>query len=124
MVDNGCEKQAYGNEELISGDYGAAHGFGRDFRHVQDDDCGDETDAYACDEAARHEERDGCGSDLEDDAEGEDSAAGDDCGASPDPVGERASKESTEEGAGGEDGGYEGLLPGAVHVAIVGVGVG
>lgn len=125
LVDARGEEKTNGNGELVAGDDGTTNGLGGDLRHVENDGGGNEADANTSDETASNKQIDGSGSDLENDTDGEDDTAGNNGGATTNPVGEGTSKESTEEGTGGEDGGDQRLLPGVVEVALVGiVGVG
>lgn len=111
IVHAGGEQEADGDAELIAGHDGAAHLLGRDLGHVEDDDGGDEADAEACDQTTGDEKAVAGGCGLEDDADDEDDAAEDDGGATAGEVGDVPGHDGTEEGAGGQDGNDERLLP-------------
>ena len=111
VVDAGGEQQADRDAELVARHDRAAHLLRRDLGHVQDDDGGDEADAEARDQPPGHEQAQRGGGGLQDDADDEDEAAEDDGGAAAGEVRQVAGDDGAEEGARGQDGDDEGLLP-------------
>jgi hypothetical protein len=49
--DTGCEEETDGDAELVAGDDGTSDLSGGDFRHVQDDDGGNESDTETRDQS-------------------------------------------------------------------------
>ena len=115
------QENANGDAELVTSYQSSSNLLWCDFRHVENDDRADETDAGTADDTADGHDGDTGRCGFQDTSDGEDEASCDDCGSSTNEISDVASHDGAEEGSGGEDGGGEGLLPGReLEVGLVG----
>ena len=111
--DDGCKHQTKGDGELVARDNGTTNTLWRDLGHVQNVDGRHESDTDTCNQTADNELRNSHGRDLNDDTDGEHTAAGNDGGTTTDPVGKGTGEDGTEESTGGKDGDDERLVVGS-----------
>lgn len=115
--DNGSQHETDGYGELVAGDDGTTDLLRSDLRHVENVDGRDETDTDTSDQTTNDKERNGGRSDLENDTNGEDTAASNDGKTTTEPVGKSTGDKSTEEGTGREDRDDEGGVRGGDVIA-------
>jgi len=102
--DTGGEEETDGNVELVARDDGTTDLAGSNLGHVENDDGRDESDTETGDKtSSNNQTQTRVGSDLENDTDGEDDAAGNDGQTTSKVVGQVTSDDGTEECTGGED---------------------
>ena len=98
IIDGRREKDTKSDAELVTGDDGSSNLLWCDFRHIQNNDGGDETDTKPSNQATSYEKTEAVRSGLENDSNDEDEAAQNDGCSSANPIskitGNQGSKES------------------------------
>ena len=103
IVDARSEEETNGNTELVSRDESATNLTWADLGHVENDNCGFETDTETSDETTSDNETKTVGSDLKNDTDDVDEATNDDSVLATEDFGDITGDDSTEKGTGRED---------------------